>query len=134
MYTYSENYKTLLKKTEDDSKKWKDMLCSWTGRINIIKMAITPKFSSVQSLSRVQFFVNHTDCSTPGLPVHYQFPELAQTHVHRVSEAIQPSVLCHPLLLLPSIFPKIKVFSNESILRIRWPKYWELQLQHQSFQ
>ena len=61
---------------------------------------------------------------TPGLPVHHQLPESTQTHVHRVGDAIQPS---HPLLSpspLPSIFPSIRVFSNESVLRIRWPKYW----------
>ena len=61
--------------------------------------------------------------STPGLPVHHQLPEFIQTHVHWVSDAIQPS---YPLLLLllPLIFPSIKVFSNESTLRMRWPKYW----------
>ena len=64
------------------------------------------------------------DCSTPGLPVHHQLPELAQTHIHRVSDGIQPSHLLHPLLLLPSIFPSTRVFSNESVLPIRWPKYW----------
>ena len=63
------------------------------------------------------------DCSMPGLPVHHQLPELAQTHVHRVSDAIQPSHPLSSLLLLPSIFPSIRVFSNESGLRIRWPKY-----------
>uniref|UniRef100_A0AC11ENG1 Uncharacterized protein n=2 Tax=Ovis aries TaxID=9940 RepID=A0AC11ENG1_SHEEP len=63
--------------------------------------------------------------STPGLPVHHQLPEFTQTHVHRVSDAIQPSlILCHPLLLLPPIPPSIRVFSNESTLRMRWPKYW----------
>jgi len=65
-----------------------------------------------------------TDCSMPGFPVHHQLLELAQTHVHCVSNAIQPS---HPLsspLLQPSIFPSIRIFSNESALRIRWPKYW----------
>ena len=51
------------------------------------------------------------DCSTPGFPVHHQFPELAQTHVHRVSDAIGPSLLCHPLLLLPSLFPNTRLFS-----------------------
>ena len=61
------------------------------------------------------------DCSTPRLPVQHH----SQTHVHWVGNAIQPSHLCHPLLL-PSIFPSIKVFSNESALRIRWPKYWRL--------
>ena len=62
--------------------------------------------------------------STPGLPVHHQFPESTQTHVHRVYDAIQPSHPLHPLLLLPSIFPSIWVFSNESALCIRRPKYW----------
>ena len=52
-------------------------------------------------------------------------------------ESMMPSnhpILCHPLLFLPSIFPSIRIFSNESVLCIRWPKYWEFQLHHQSFQ
>ena len=65
-----------------------------------------------------------TDCSTPGFPVYYQLPELAQTHVHQLCDAIQPSHPLRPLLLPPSIFPSIRVFSNESVLCIRWPKYW----------
>ena len=77
-------------------------------------------FSSVQSLSRVWLFVTPMDCSMPGFPVHYQLLEFTQTHVHWVGDAIQPS---HPLLP-PSIFPSIRGFSNESVLRIRWPKYW----------
>ena len=70
------------------------------------------------------------DCSTPAFPVCHQLPMLAQTHVHRVSDAIQPShlILCHPLLLLPSIFPSIGVFSNESVLCITWPKYWRFSI------
>ena len=67
---------------------------------------------------------NPMNCSTPGLPVHHQLPEFTQTHVHWVSDAIQPS---HPLLslfLLPPIPASIRVFSNESILRMRWLKYW----------
>ena len=60
----------------------------------------------------------------PGLPVHHQLQELAQTHVHQVGDAIQPSHSLCPLLLLPSIFPRIRVFSNESVLCIRWPMYW----------
>ena len=63
------------------------------------------------------------DCSTPGLPVHHQLPEFTQTHVCRVSDAIQPSHPRRPLLL-PSIFPNIRVLANESTLCIRWPKYW----------
>ena len=64
------------------------------------------------------------NCSTPGLPVLHHLLELAQTHVHCMGDAIQPSHLCHPLLLPPSIFPRVRVFSNESVLRIRWPMYW----------
>ena len=73
---------------------------------------------------------NPIDCSTPGFPVHHQLPELTQTHVHRAGDAIErvmPSshlLLCRPLLLLPSISPSIRVFSSESVLRIRWPKDW----------
>ena len=54
-------------------------------------------------------------------PCPLNLPELAQTHVRWIGDAIQPS---HPLLLLPSIFPSIRVFSNESVLHIRWTKYW----------
>ena len=64
------------------------------------------------------------DYSMPVLPVHNQLPESTQTHVHWVSDAIQLSHPLLPPLLLPSIFPSIRVFSNESALRIRWPKYW----------
>ena len=65
--------------------------------------------------------MNH---STPGLPVHHHLPEFAQTHVHRVRDAIQPSHPNHPFLLLPPIPPSITVFSNESTLLMRWPQYW----------
>ena len=64
------------------------------------------------------------DCSTPDLPVHHQLPELAQIHVHQVGDAIPCLILCHPVLLLPSIFPSIRVFPKESVLCIRWPKNW----------
>ena len=82
--------------------------------------------SSVQSLTSGQLFVSWawTACSMLGLPVHHQFLELAQTHVHRVGDAIQPS---HPLSSPSppaSVFPSIRVFSNESVLHIRWLKYW----------
>ena len=79
------------------------------------------QFSSVtQSCLTLWDPMNH---SSPGLPVHHQLPEFTQTHVHRVGDAIQPS---HPLLS-PSppapIPPSIRVFSNESTLHMRWPKY-----------
>ena len=64
------------------------------------------------------------NCSTPGLLVHHQLPEFTQTHVHRVGDAIQPSHPLSSLLLLPRIPSIIRVFSNESILRMRWRKYW----------
>ena len=80
------------------------------------------QFSSVQSLNRVQLCdpMNH---STPGLPVHHQLPEFTHTRIHR--ESVMPSshlILCHPFLLLPSILPSIRVFSNELALCIRLPK------------
>jgi len=65
--------------------------------------------------------MNH---STPGLPVHHQLPEFTQTDVHRVGDAIQPSHPLSSLFLLLLIPPRIRVFSNESALHIRWPKYW----------
>ena len=77
----------------------------------------------VQSLSCVRL-CDSMHCGTPVFPVLHCLPELAQTHAHWVSDAIQPSRPLSPLLLLPSIFTSIRVFSNESALRIRWPKYW----------
>ena len=68
------------------------------------------------------------DCSTPGFPVHHQLPELTSTHVHWVSDAVQPSHLCCTILLLPSIFLSIRLFSNEPALHIRWPKYWSFSI------
>ena len=64
------------------------------------------------------------DCSTPGLPVPHGLQELAQTHVHDSAVPSNHLILCRPLLLLPSIFPSIRVFSSESALHIRRPKYW----------
>ena len=79
-------------------------------------------FSSVQSLRRV-WLCNPTNCSTPSLPVHHQLPELAQTHVIELVITSNHLFICCPLCL-PSIVPSIRVLSSESILRIRWPKYW----------
>jgi len=98
---------------------WTAFLCDRESRLSLIYLS--GKLSSVQFSCSV---CDPTDCSMPGFPVHHQLPELAQTHVHRVSDAIQPS---HPLLS-PSppafIFPSIRVFSSESVFCIRWPKYW----------
>ena len=87
----------------------------------------TALFLSIQFSSVVQScptLCDPMDCSTPGLLLHHQLLELTQTHGHWVSDAIQPSHPLSSLLLLPSIFPSIRVFSNESVLQIRCPKYW----------
>ena len=74
------------------------------------------RLSSVQFSHSVVSVCNPMNCSTPGFPVLHQLPELVMTSNHLI--------LCHPLLLLPSFFPNIRVFSSESVLHIRWPKYW----------
>ena len=87
---------------------------------------------SVQFSRSVMSDCDPMNRSTPGLPLHHQLPEFTQTRIYRVSDAIQPShpqssrhlILCHPLLLLPPIPPSIRVFSSESTLPMRWPKYW----------
>ena len=84
-------------------------------------------FSSVQFSSVTHScptLCNPLDCSRPGFPVHQQLLEFTQTHVCWVGDAIQPSHSLSSLLLLPSNFASIRVFSNESDLRIRWPNYW----------
>ena len=64
------------------------------------------------------------DYSTQAFLICHQLPELTQTHVHCISDVIQESHYLSSLVLLPSIFPSIRVFSKESVLCIRWPKYW----------
>ena len=86
------------------------------------------RLSSVQSLSHVQLFV------TPWTAACQAFLSItnSQSLLKLMSiESVMPSnhlILCHPLLLLPSIFPSIRVFSNESVLHIRWPKYWSFSI------
>ena len=89
--------------------------------------------SSVHQLSSVAqscpTLCSPMDCSTPCLPVHHQLPEYTQTHVHQVGDAIQPvmpssHLILYCPLLLPSIFSSIRVFSNESVVCIRWSKCW----------
>ena len=88
---------------------------------NLFLVNISQFSSAAQSCSTL---CNPMNRSMPGLPVHHQLPEFTQTHVHR---GVMPSnhlILCYPLLLLPPIPSSISVFSNESTLRMRWPKYW----------
>ena len=93
---------------------------------NLKKQNQPVQFSSVtQSCPTL---CNPMDCSMPGIPVHHQRLEFTQTHVHWVGDVIHHLIhhliLCRPLLLPPSIFPSIRIFSNESVLYIRWPKDW----------
>ena len=83
-----------------------------------------PTFSVQFSHSVVSSLHDPMNYSTPGLPVHHQLPKSTQTHVHWVSVPSNHLILFRPFLLLPSIFPSIRAFSNESALHIRWPKYW----------
>ena len=125
-------------KTRDLSKKIRDTKGTFHAKMGTIKdrngMDLTEaedikkrwqeymEFSSVaQSCPTLCDSMNP---STPGLPVHHQLPELTQTRVQTVDDAIQPS---HPLsspIILPPVPPSIRVFSNESTLHMRWPKYW----------
>ena len=94
----------------------------WMDKQNVV-YTYNVLFSSVQLLSHVRP-CNPMNCSTPGLPVFHYLLAPTQTHVHWVSDAINQLVLHCPLLLPPSIFPRIRVFSKKSVLCIRWPKYW----------
>ena len=99
-----------------------DLVCILLNPLHCLIFISSVQFSSVaQSCLTLCDPMNH---SMPGLPVHHQLPEFTQTHVHRVGNAIQPSHPLSPLLLLPTIPPSIRVFSNESTLCMRWPKYW----------
>ena len=112
-YIYTTEYYSAIKKNT-----FKLVLMKWMN----LEPIILREFRSV-----AQSFLTLHDtmaCSTPGFPVHHQLLELAQT---LSIESVMPSnhlILRSPPLLLPSIFPSIWVFSNESILHIRWPKYW----------
>ena len=112
-----EELKSLLMKVREESEK-----VGLKFNIQKTKIMASGPISSVQSLSCVRLCDPMNHC-TPGLPVHHQLPESTQTPVHRVSDAIQPSFLCRPLLLLPPIHSIIRIFSNELTLSMRWPKY-----------
>ena len=89
-------------------------------------MELQHQFSSVEQLCLT--LCDPMDCSTPGLSVHHQLPEFTQVMSIKLVMPSNHLILCRPLLLLPSIFPSIRVFSNESVLHIRWPKYWSFSI------
>ena len=99
-----------------------------TQKVNhpIMKYSDTPGEEGLVQFSHsvVSDSLDPIDCSTPGFHIRHQLPEPTQTHVHQVSDAIQPSHPLSSLFLLSSIFPSIRVFSKESVLHIRWPKCW----------
>ena len=90
--------------------------------MSLIILVSSVQFSSVAQLCLT--LCDPMDCSTPGLPVHHQLPELLKLMSIESVILSDHLILCCPLLLLPSIFPSIRVFSNESVLCIKWPKYW----------
>ena len=97
--------------------------CHYSG-LRVFKVPIYNKFQFSLVTQSCPTLCNPMDCSMTGLPVHQQILELTKTHGHWVGDDTQSS---HPLsspFLLPSIFPSIRVFSNESVLHIRWPKNW----------
>ena len=98
------------------SQKWQNDLCSFPRQ--------TIKFSSVPLLSVSNSLCFHVLQHTRPPCVHHQLPEFTQTHIITLVMPSNHLILCHPLLFQPSIFPSIRVFSWESVHRIRWPKYW----------
>ena len=107
----------------------------WNGHFTEWEREFTKNKDCCCSVAQLCLILcNPMDCSAPGFPALHNLPEFAQIHVHWVTDPSNHLILCHPLLLLLPAFPSIRAFSSESALRIRWPKYFELQLQHQSFQ
>ena len=104
--------------------KFSQLSINWLNRL-VWKLWLISNHQSVSSVAQsCPTLCNPKDWSISGLPVHHQLLELTQL---MSIETVMPSIhliLCYPLLLLPSIFPSIRVFSNESPLRIRWPKCW----------
>ena len=94
------------------------------NNLTSLSLSISLLFQFSPIIQSCLTFYDPMDCSTPGFPVHHYLLSLLK-FMSVVS--VMPSnhlILCHPLVLLPSIFPSIRMFSNESVLRIRWPKYW----------
>ena len=117
---------------------WDWLVCYLVFFVSSSTVSIPDIFSQKRAATEVEILVqfnsvtqswptlcNPMDCSMPCFPVHHQLLELDQTHICWVNDAIQSShlILCHLLLLLPSIFPSIRVFSIESALCISWPKH-----------
>ena len=121
-YVISSKFKKWHKMASEDSIK-RNTIVDWSGGIISSRAFSSVQFSSVAQACPT--LCDPMDCKTPGLPVYHHLPEFTQTHAHLVM--VMPSnhlILCCPLLLPLSVFPSIRVFSDESALRIRWWKYW----------
>ena len=109
-------------------------MCEVKGQNNILHVSGNKKKAEVDILQSVQSLSHFWLFATPWTAAHQASLSItnSQSLLKLMSiESVMPSnylILCHPLLLLPSIFPSIRVFSNESVLRIRWPKYWRFSL------
>ena len=104
-----------------------------TGLEKVVFIPIPKKDNAKECSSLVQFssitqscltLCDSMDCSKPGLPIHHQLLEFTETYLQWAGMPSNHFILCCPLLLPPSIFPSIRVFSNESVLHIRWPRDW----------
>ena len=96
----------------------------WVTEQHIVNSICTMKeieSEVTQSCPTLRYSMN---CSTPGFPVYHRLLEFTQTHAHWVVMPSNHLILCRPLLLPPSIIPSTRVFSNESALHMKWPKYW----------
>ena len=106
-------------KTQGEICNWEEGPNLYCKPLELLELKFISLFSSVQFNCSVMSDCDRMNCSTPGLPVHHQLPR-----VHSDSCPSSHVILCCPLLLLPPIPPSIRVFSNESTLCMRWPKYW----------
>ena len=138
-FPYEENRSDALRDFPRDTQSWKASfsMAKLYSSMNVHPGAFSCSSQgtlSVQSLSHVRFFATPwTAARQASLSITNSWSQLKLMSI----ESVMPSnhlILCRPLFLLPSIFPSIRVFSTELVLRVRWPKYWEFQLQHQSFQ
>ena len=117
----------------DDPERWGGEGGSgWGTHVHPWLIHVNVWQKTLQYYKEIQFSLVTQSCltlcnpmkpSTPGLPVHHQLPEFTQTHVHLAVMPFSHLIVCRPLLLLPPIPPSFRVFSNKSILRMRWPKY-----------
>ena len=108
--------------------RWLDSITdSMDMNLGKFQEIVRDREASVQFSSVAQSYptlCDPMDCSTLGFPVHHQLPQFTQTMSIESVMLSNHFILCHPLLLLPSIFPSVRIFSNESAVCIRWPKYW----------